>query len=104
LVPIPEASNSKVPPPTTSVTGQEDDNISVEQNKLQQQLLEVTPGSTAAENLMESLEEMARKISHSKSKTTASLLGIFAKALWKDRQGIFPGIFCDRNQPFASFL
>jgi hypothetical protein len=42
---------------------------------------------------METLEKTARKISHLKTKTTASLLGIFAKALWKDRQGLSQGHF-----------
>jgi hypothetical protein len=80
---------SSIPPPTADSTGQDDDDISREQDKLKQQLLEVTPGSAAAEDLMDSLEEMAKNISHPKTKTTASLVGIFAKALWKDRQGIY---------------
>lgn len=76
-------------------TGQEEDDISWQQAQLKQQLLEVTPGSVEAEDLMDSLEEMVRNISHPKTKTMASLLGIFAKALWKDRQGIFQRHFCD---------
>jgi len=55
---------------------------------LKQQLLEVTPGLPEAEDLMERLEENIKKL-HPKNKTSASLLGIFAKALWKDRQGTF---------------
>ena len=93
LVTMPKASISNVTPPTTSVTGQENDDLSAEQDKLQQQLLDVTPGSPDAQDLLEILEEMARKISHSKGKTTAILLGIFAKALWKDRQGMSQGTF-----------
>jgi hypothetical protein len=81
--PLPKASHSNVAPPTPTVTGQDDD-ILAEQDKLQQQLLEVTPGSPEAKNLLEIVEQMAKKISHLKGKTTASLIGIFAKALWKD--------------------
>lgn len=80
------ASDSNGAPPTTSLTGQEDNNVSLEEDELKQQLLEVTPGSSQAEDLMEILEITAKKISHPKSQTAASLLGIFAKALWKVRQ------------------
>ena len=59
-----------------------------EEDALKQQLLEVTPGSPEAEDLMENLKENIKKL-HLKNKTLASLLGIFAKALWKDRQGVF---------------
>jgi hypothetical protein len=55
----------------------------------------VIPGSPEAKSLMESLEERARGIGRMKTKTTASLLGILAKALWKDRQGMSQGHFCD---------
>jgi hypothetical protein len=59
-----------------------------EEDALKQRLLDITPGSPEAEDLMESLEENIKKL-HPKNKTSASLLGIFAKALWKDRQGTF---------------
>ena len=97
LVTRPGTSQSNVTFPTTSVTDLENEDISAEQEKLQQQLLEVAPGSSEAENLLEIVEAMARKISHLKGKTTASLVGIFAKALWKDRQGMFLGILSDLN-------
>lgn len=83
------------PPPstmtrsTTPLQPAQEDDISLEEDKLKEQLLCVAPGSSEAAKLMEMLEEMARTISHSKTKTTASLLGMLAKALWKDRQGLF---------------
>src|SRR5271154_33202 len=92
---IPHAFHNSNPPATALPTGQEEDDISLEQDAFQQRLLQVTPGSSDAASLMEILEETARKISHPKTKTTASLLGIFAKALWKDRQGMFRGLFCN---------
>ena len=92
LVKIPKASHSNIHPATH---GEDEDDISLEQDKLKQQLLEVIPGSSEAESLLETLEDRARKIIHPQTKTTASLLGIFAKALWKDRQGMFQGHFCD---------
>jgi hypothetical protein len=58
------ASNFNGAPPTTLLTGQEDNNVSLEEDELKQQLLEVTPGSSEAEDLMEILETVARKISH----------------------------------------
>ena len=67
----------------------------LEQDNLQEQLLTVTPGSPEAEDLMEVLQDMARKITHSKTKTMASPLGMFAKALWKDREGLFQGHVSD---------
>jgi hypothetical protein len=72
--------------------GQEEEDISLEQDAFKQQLLEVTPGSTEAEDLLDNVEATVKKISP-KTKTTASFLGILAKALWKDRQGIFQGHF-----------
>lgn len=98
------ASDSNGAPPTTSLTGQEDNNVSLEEDELKQQLLEVTPGSSEAEDLMEILEITAKKISHPKSQTTASLLGIFAKALWKDRQGMFQGHFYGLMSPLVPVL
>lgn len=98
------ASHSNVAPPTTSLTGQEDNNVSLEEDELKQQLLEVTPGSSEAEDLMEILEKTAKKISNPKSQTTASLLGIFAKALWKDRQGMFQGHFYGLMSPLVPVL
>jgi hypothetical protein len=95
LATIPKALHSNIAPATALPTGQEEDDISLEQDQFKQRLLQVTPGSSEAESLMDILEETARKISHPKTKTTASLLGIFAKALWKDRQGMFQGLFCD---------
>jgi hypothetical protein len=85
---IPKASHSKVAfrTPSSPLHGDEDDEL--EEVALKRQLLEVTPGSPEAEDLMEILEARVKKL-HPKNKTTASLLGIFAKALWKDRQGMF---------------
>ena len=69
---------------------QENDDISdeLEEDVLKRRLLEVPPGTPEAYDLMEILEERVKKL-HPKNKTTASLLGVFAKALWKDRQGTF---------------
>jgi hypothetical protein len=69
---------------------QENDDISdeLEEDVLKRRLLEVTPGTPEADDLMEILEERVKKL-HPKNKTTASFLGVFAKALWKDRQGTF---------------
>lgn len=89
------SASATIPPPTTLLTGNEDDDILLEQDNLKEQLLTVTPGSPEAEDLMEVLQDMARKITHSKTKTMASLLGMFAKALWKDRQGLFQGHVSD---------
>jgi hypothetical protein len=86
---------TEITPPTTLLTGNEDDDILLEQDNLKEQLLQVTPGSPEANDLMEILGEMAQKLNHSKTKTTASLLGMFAKALWKDRQGLFQGHVSD---------
>lgn len=93
LVPIPTTSHSN--PTTALLTGQGDSNISLEQDQLKQQLLEVTPGSPEANSLMESLDGRARGIGHVKTKTTASLLGTLAKALWKDHQGMSQDHFYD---------
>jgi hypothetical protein len=100
------ASHSNVAPPTSVQTGQEDNNTSPEEeeDELKQRLLEVTPGSSEAEDLMEILEKTAKKISHPKSQTAASLLGIFAKALWKERQGMFQGHFYGLMSPLVPVL
>ena len=88
------SSSAQIPKPSHSKDGlatlSEDNNTpgELEEDELKQQLLDVTPGSPEAEDLMESLEENIKQL-HQKNKTSASLLGIFAKALWKDRQGTF---------------
>lgn len=88
------SSSAKIPKPSHSKVGLNtllEDNDTPgepEEDELKQQLLDVTPGSPEAKDLMESLEENIKKL-HPKNKTSASLLGIFAKALWKDRQGTF---------------
>jgi len=89
------SASAEITPPTTLLTGKEDDDILLEQDNLKEQLLQVTPGSPEAHDLMEILGEMAQKLNHSKTKTTASLLGMFAKVLWKDRQGRFQGHVSD---------
>lgn len=82
---IPKAPHSKVGLNALS----EGNNTSGEtEEDVLKQLLEVTPGSPEAEDLMESLEENIKTL-HPKNKTSASVLGVFAKALWKDRQGMF---------------
>ena len=85
-VAIPKTPHSKVGLDTTpegnDTPGEPDEDA------LKQQLVEVTPGSREAEDLMESLHERVKKL-RPKNQTMASLLGIFAKALWKDRQGTF---------------
>lgn len=85
-VAIPKTPHSKVGLDTTpegnDTPGEPDEDA------LKQQLVEVTPGSREAEDLMESLDERVKKL-RPKNQTMASLLGIFAKALWKDRQGTF---------------
>jgi hypothetical protein len=90
---IPAASDSGVITPSAGLGGQEEEDISLELDAFKQQLLEVAPGSAEAEGLMDIVEETVKKI-RPKMKTTASCLGILAKALWKDRQGIFQGHFC----------
>ena len=90
---IPAASDSGVITPSALLGGQEEEDISLELDAFKQQLLEVTPGSPEAEDLMDNVEATVKKISP-RMKTTASFLGILAKALWKDRQGIFQGPFC----------
>jgi hypothetical protein len=90
---MPLASDSGVITPSALLRGQEEDDILLEQDAFKQQLLEVTPGSTEAEDLMDNVEATVKKISP-RTKTTASFLGILAKVLWKDCQGIFQGCFC----------
>ena len=88
------SSSAKIPKPSHSKVGLNalsegnDTPGEPEEDALKQQLLDITPGSPEANDLMESLEENIKKL-HPKNKTSASLLGIFAKALWKDRQGMF---------------
>jgi len=87
------SSSAKIPTPSHSKVGLNalsEGNTSgePEEDALKQQLVEITPGSPEAEDLMQSLEENIKKL-HLKNKTSASLLGIFAKALWKDCQGTF---------------
>jgi hypothetical protein len=88
------SSSAKIPKPSHSKVGSNalsegnDGPEEPEEDALKQQLLEVAPGSPEAEDLMDSLEQNIKKL-HPKNKTSASLLGIFAKALWKDRQGTF---------------
>ncbi len=88
------SSSAQIPKPSHSKVGldalSEGNNTSggPDEDALKQRLVEVTPGSREAEDLMESLTERVKKL-QPKNKTTASLLGIFAKALWKDRQGMF---------------
>lgn len=88
-VKIHATSHSKVAFSTPS-SPQEDEDASgeLDEDSLKQQLLEVTPGSPEAEDLMEILEALVKKLNPG-NKTMASVLGVFAKALWKDRQGIF---------------
>jgi len=96
---MPSSSSSvfKIPKASShfnaSTPALEEEDINLEEDEFKQQLIAVTPGSAEAECLMETLEKTARKISHPMKKTTASLLGIFAKALWKDRQGMSQGVF-----------
>ena len=103
---LPWPHDSNVAPPTsvTNWSGGQQYISEEEEDELKQQLLEVTPGSSEAEDLMEILEKTAKKISHPKSQTTASLLGIFAKALWKDRQGMFQGHFYGLMSPLVPVL
>jgi len=86
------SSSAKIPKPSHSEVGlntlsEGNDTPGEPEEDVLKQLLEVTPGSPEAEDLMETLEENIKKL-HPKNKTSASLLGIFAKALWKDRQGM----------------
>lgn len=83
---IPQPSHSGVGPGT--LLGGNDTPGEPEEDALKQQLLEVTPGSPEAEDLMESLEGRIKRL-HRKNKTSASFVGVLAKALWKDRQGTF---------------
>lgn len=78
-------SHPKVRLPTPKA---EDVSGGPEEELLREQLLDVTPGSPEAEELMETLEGTVKRLAP-KNKTTASVLGILAKALWKDRQGMY---------------
>ena len=83
---MPELSHSKVG--VNALSKGNNTSSEPEEDGFKQQLLEVTPGSPEAKDLMKTLKDTVKNL-HPKNKTTASLLGVFAKALWKDRQGMF---------------
>lgn len=95
----PKSSATRATLPPSEAGGQEVESTEVddELDVFKQKLLEVTPGSEAAEDLMQDLEKTAHRIAKRKGQTVFTITAVFAKALWRKAQGISNAWFSIHN-------